>query len=239
MKSSFLKYAVLVVSVLFFILINTCKKSTTSSETDDTSEDACEINIKVMANNIPDGTGSHNFGNVIVGESSSAVTFRVENLGSAVLNLSGTPKVALTGTDSDMFTVTQQPSSTIASQASTDFIITFNPTTTGTKTATVSISNNDANENPYNFTLNGTGIVTASTATEIAQMFQTIISVSNTSEVLFVGPIEQNTVLKENMPYDKNGVPDKSSGFDHITDAGGYFIYYEYPLKRNTRPVIL
>ena len=36
----------------------------------------------------------------------------------------------------------------------------------------------------------------------------------------------------EKMPYDKNGQPDKSSGFDHITDAGGYFTYYEYPLKK-------
>jgi len=35
------------------------------------------------------------------------------------------------------------------------------------------------------------------------------------------------------MAYDSNGQPDKSSGFDHITDAGGYFIYWEYPL-RNT-----
>lgn len=40
----------------------------------------------------------------------------------------------------------------------------------------------------------------------------------------------------EKMPYDKNGDPDKTSGFDHITDAGGYFIYYEYPLK--TKKVI-
>lgn len=39
------------------------------------------------------------------------------------------------------------------------------------------------------------------------------------------------TEALERMAYDKNGQPDKSSGFDHITDAGGYFIYYEYPLK--------
>lgn len=36
----------------------------------------------------------------------------------------------------------------------------------------------------------------------------------------------------ERMAYDKHGAPDKTSGFDHITDAGGYFIYYEYPLKK-------
>lgn len=38
----------------------------------------------------------------------------------------------------------------------------------------------------------------------------------------------------ERMANDKNGVPDKTSGFDHITEAGGYFIYYEYPLKQRS-----
>jgi hypothetical protein len=42
------------------------------------------------------------------------------------------------------------------------------------------------------------------------------------------------TEALEKMAYDKNGVPDKSSGFDHITDAGGYFVYYEYPLNTNS-----
>ena len=37
----------------------------------------------------------------------------------------------------------------------------------------------------------------------------------------------------ERLGKDKNGNPDKSSGFDHITEAGGYFIYYAYPpIKR-------
>ena len=40
------------------------------------------------------------------------------------------------------------------------------------------------------------------------------------------------TEALERLANDKNGVPDKNSGFDHITEAGGYFIYYEYPLKR-------
>lgn len=40
------------------------------------------------------------------------------------------------------------------------------------------------------------------------------------------------TEALERMAYDKNGQPDKTSGFDHVTDAGGYFIYYEYPLKK-------
>lgn len=36
----------------------------------------------------------------------------------------------------------------------------------------------------------------------------------------------------EKQAYDKNGSPDKSQGFDHATDAGGYFIVNQYPVKR-------
>jgi hypothetical protein len=36
----------------------------------------------------------------------------------------------------------------------------------------------------------------------------------------------------EKQPYAKNGEPDKSSGMDHLTDAGGYFIAYRYPISR-------
>lgn len=35
----------------------------------------------------------------------------------------------------------------------------------------------------------------------------------------------------EKLAYDNNNLPDKSSGFDHITDAGTYFISYEYSSK--------
>lgn len=35
----------------------------------------------------------------------------------------------------------------------------------------------------------------------------------------------------ERQAYDKNGEPDKKSGFDHAIDAGGYFITYRYPIK--------
>ena len=39
------------------------------------------------------------------------------------------------------------------------------------------------------------------------------------------------TEALERLANDKNGIPDKTSGFDHITEAAGYFLYYEYPLK--------
>lgn len=36
----------------------------------------------------------------------------------------------------------------------------------------------------------------------------------------------------EQQVYDKFGMPDKDGGHDHTNDAGGYFIAYQYPIKR-------
>lgn len=35
----------------------------------------------------------------------------------------------------------------------------------------------------------------------------------------------------EKQAYDKNGEPDKVSGFDHLNDAAGYFCFYRYPVR--------
>lgn len=40
------------------------------------------------------------------------------------------------------------------------------------------------------------------------------------------------TEALERMPYNKNGLPDKTSGFDHITEANDYFLYYEYSTQK-------
>lgn len=36
----------------------------------------------------------------------------------------------------------------------------------------------------------------------------------------------------EQQAYDKNGEPDKSSGHDHLNDAGGYFIEHKFPINK-------
>jgi hypothetical protein len=46
------------------------------------------------------------------------------------------------------------------------------------------------------------------------------------------------TQALEQLAYDKNGMPDKNSGIDHIFDAGTYFIEFEYPIrKREVKPI--
>jgi phage terminase large subunit len=36
----------------------------------------------------------------------------------------------------------------------------------------------------------------------------------------------------EKQAYDKNGEPDKASGFDHVLDAAGYMVAYRYPVRK-------
>jgi hypothetical protein len=82
-------------------------------------------------------------------------TFTIVNNGTALLGLSGTPRVAVGGMHPSDFTVTQQPASSVAITGSTTFDITFAPTGEGLRSAIVSIASNDANKNPYTFMIQG------------------------------------------------------------------------------------
>ena len=63
----------------------------------------------------------------------------------------------ISGTNASEFTVSVLPSSSVAAGGSTTFQVSFSPTATGLRTAAISIVNDDANESPYNFTIQGTG----------------------------------------------------------------------------------
>ena len=45
----------------------------------------------------------------------------------------------------------------MAAAGSTTFQVRFDPSATGTRVATITIANNDADENPYDFAIQGTG----------------------------------------------------------------------------------
>lgn len=127
---------------------------------------APEIAILGNGNNITDGqtatsTSDHtDFGAVNPSSGSQMYTFTINNTGTVTLNLSGGPLyVTLSGTGSGSFSVTTQPSGTIVASGSSTFQITFDPSTTGQKTATVSISSDDADESPFTFDITGLGEV--------------------------------------------------------------------------------
>ncbi|WP_334114112.1 choice-of-anchor D domain-containing protein, partial [Paucihalobacter sp.] len=102
-----------------------------------------------------DGT---DFGVADINNSSSNQIFVIRNTGGEDLILTGAaPYVEIIGANSQDFTITQIPVATIQPNNTTTFQISFNPTTIGIKTATVQIANNDTNNNPYAFSIQGTG----------------------------------------------------------------------------------
>jgi hypothetical protein len=124
---------------------------------------APEIDLQGNGQSIPDNDPSptpadgSDFGLVPWDGGTMVHTFTIQNNGDAELNLTGSPLVEITGTHAGDFTVTAQPASSVAPGASTSFAVRFDPGAIGTRSAAISIANNDNNETPYNFAIQGTG----------------------------------------------------------------------------------
>lgn len=122
--------------------------------------DISEINIKGNGISITNGDStpsvidSTNFGTVEINTISTKI-FTIENLGSVELQLTGTPKVVITGINSDDYSILVQPISPVFISEFTTFKIVFEPQSSGIKTATVSIANNDVDEPIYTFNIQG------------------------------------------------------------------------------------
>lgn len=104
---------------------------------------------------LPDG-GARVFPLVHVGDTSDMV-FTVKNLGNVELDLTGTPRVTIDGTDAAQFSVVAQPSSPVAASGSTTFTVRFTPTGSGVKTARLHLASDDSDESIYDIDVTGTG----------------------------------------------------------------------------------
>lgn len=109
-----------------------------------------------------DGT---DFGNIqIRNDTQPAVRiFVVQSFGNAVLQFTGSPRVQISG-DSSFYISSQPPVSYLDPWSAgytprTGFNITFDPHTAGLHTAIVSIPSNDSAHSPYQFAIQGTGVL--------------------------------------------------------------------------------
>ncbi|MHB8894000.1 MAG: choice-of-anchor D domain-containing protein [Candidatus Geothermincolia bacterium] len=124
---------------------------------------APEINLVGNGVNIPDGASSPattdftDFGGADIKGGTVMHTFTIQNTGSAVLKLSGRPRVKVGGTNAGNFKVMVQPPSSVAASGSATFQVRFDPSAAGTRLATLVIANNDSDERLYNFAIRGTG----------------------------------------------------------------------------------
>lgn len=97
-------------------------------------------------------------------------TYTITNSGSQSgnLNLTGNPLVDITGTHAGEFAVTVDPITPVLKNTTTTFTIRFTPGGTGTRSASVSITNNsDDARNPYTFSIQGTGNLSVTPPTMI------------------------------------------------------------------------
>jgi len=100
---------------------------------------------------------SYNFGNINLGSSSSPQIFTVSNIGSANLVI-GT--ISITGTNASQFSKQNDICSgqTLAPSSSCTINVVFSPTSTGSKSASLSILSNDPDTPTLNVPLSGTGV---------------------------------------------------------------------------------
>jgi autotransporter-associated beta strand protein len=123
-----------------------------------TGTGASEIAVEQVVDTEIANNGSQDFGPVLLGLDGD-LTFTIRNKGDRPLNLTGTPRVAISGTNASDFEVTSEPSASVAAAGSTTFTVSFAPSAVvGARSAQLSIANNDSNENPYVINLSGTAV---------------------------------------------------------------------------------
>jgi alpha-tubulin suppressor-like RCC1 family protein len=98
------------------------------------------------------GVSTVDFGSLATGATASR-TFALKNIGTADLTGFG---ISFSGADAAFFSVTASPTAPVAASGATNFTVTFSPTTTGAKTATLLLASNDEDENPFAVTLTAT-----------------------------------------------------------------------------------
>jgi len=206
-----------------------------------------EINIQGNGISIPTGTittttsNFTNFSSTDVTYGTITKTFVISNIGTSTLNLS-IPTIS--GTNASEFTVTANPSLTVNPSSSTSFSVTFDPTATGVRTATINIVNDDPNENPYTFAISGIGITdidgdSIDASSDIDNdndgILDTIECAACVSDPFINGSFETTTPLLTGSTYaffpvanvagwqssPENVIEIWSSGFNGVTAANG------------------
>ncbi|HEY6947042.1 MAG TPA: choice-of-anchor D domain-containing protein [Candidatus Acidoferrum sp.] len=129
------------------------------------------------------GTTSLNFNNQLVGSTSASQTVTLTNTGTATLTISGSG-ISITGANSGDFAETNTCGSSVAAGANCTISVTFKPTATGARNASLSVTDN-ASGSPQSIPLTGTGVAPAVTLSPTSLTFagQLITTASSVQSV--------------------------------------------------------
>jgi uncharacterized repeat protein (TIGR03803 family) len=122
-----------------------------------------EINLTGNNTNIADGSTSptatdHTLFVPTAVNGNSTRTYTIQNTDAGALSVTN---VVISGTDASLFSVSGLPAFPfdINGSSSQTFTVTFAPTSIGTKDATITITNSDADEASYDFAIRGVGVI--------------------------------------------------------------------------------
>jgi hypothetical protein len=119
------------------------------------SREVPDIAIQQPAkSNLVDGKSKKSFGTLKVGKKGAAKTFTIVNTGTA--KLTGLA-VSLKGKQKGSFIAGNPRKKSLAPGASTTFEVSFKPTAKGTRKATIQVSSNDEDEDPFDIEISGEG----------------------------------------------------------------------------------
>jgi len=104
--------------------------------------------------------------------SSIIKNYTIENIGTANLNLT-----SITSDNSD-FVITVQPSMLISNGGTSNFSVSFTPSSNGVSLAIITILSNDSDESEYTFSLKGTGDLSLTTLSLINTFSLTVLEPS-------------------------------------------------------------
>jgi hypothetical protein len=120
------------------------------TQTNPTPTTGPEIHVSNPFGELTDGVTRVMWGTHKPGSGAKDITFTVRNSGNTTLNLN-----QLVLDNSVGFTIVKQPAKTVAAGGSTTFTIRMSTATAGTKSATVRLLSNDADEATFNFNISG------------------------------------------------------------------------------------
>jgi hypothetical protein len=161
--------------------------------------------------------GTDNIGNQDIGVT-VGVPYDIANNGDDDLTLGA---VSVTGTTNATATVTTQPDTTVSPLGITSTVIDVTPTTVGPWTVTLSVTTNDADENPTTWTISGNGrsvtpISLAALNTAVTQDFDSLVN-TGTSSLTPTGWFFEESGTGANTTY---GVTDGSTSSGDVYSLG-------------------
>jgi hypothetical protein len=179
---------------------------------------APEINVRTGFTNVPDNTGSVTYPDTFVGYPQHSKDFIVENSGRGNLTIGNV-------TVPNGFTVESVSNTTIGRNGIAHIIVRCNTAAAGTFSGTLSFTNNDANENPYNFTISCT--IRQPAVPDIAVINERDLSPipDNTGSVSVTGVRGQGVEIEISVHSEGTGI----LSFSPPTVPSGFVLTDEFP----------